>query len=299
MHVVSHLLSLAKEEGEEGDLRQGHRLVRSISNVSIKPHRRRLSTSPAKTNAPYGGGSPAKTNAPYGGGSPAKTNVPYSPAKTYAPYGGSPVKTNAPYGSSPAKTNAPFGGSPVKTNAPSGGSAANVAAPSGGSAANVAAPSGGPAVGFTVFDVTQFGAQTDEYTDNAMFFIRAWNAACKSGKPAKLLIPSGTFISSPVVFQGPCNNTVPMEVEIRGTIQASSDISSYVSDEWFGFELVDGLNVRGGTFDGQGESVWAMAGCVPSQPCQHLPISLKFSKSKNVYVEGVTSLNSMDFTLLC
>ncbi|KAI4340252.1 hypothetical protein MLD38_025111 [Melastoma candidum] len=185
--------------------------------------------------------------------------------------------------------------SPATILAPSLGSAANTTAPSGGSAANPTAPSGGSAVGFTVFDVTQFGAQTDEDTDNAIFFIRAWNAACKSGKPAKLLIPSGTFISSPVVFQGPCNNTVPMEVEIRGTIQASSDLSSYVSDQWFGFELIEGLNLRGGIFDGQGNNVWAMAGCVPGEPCQHLPISLKFSKSKNVYVEGVTSLNSMGF----
>ncbi|KAI4326438.1 hypothetical protein MLD38_031753 [Melastoma candidum] len=152
-------------------------------------------------------------------------------------------------------------------------------------ASNVPAPVDG------VFDATRYGAKADKETDNALAFIRTWNAACKSGKPAKMVIPSGTYVAGPVVFQGPCNNGVPMEIEIQGTIKSYSDISAYTSEEWFSFELIDGLNVKGGVFDGQGQNFWAYAGCDPRKPCQHLPTSLRFGKVKNIYVEGLTVRN--------
>ncbi|XP_030454939.1 exopolygalacturonase-like [Syzygium oleosum] len=149
--------------------------------------------------------------------------------------------------------------------------------------------------GATVFDVTNYGAKADGKTDNALAFIKAWNAACHSNGPAKLVIPTGTFLSGPVVFQGPCEGSNPITIEVQGNIIASTDISEYSEDGWFWFEMIDGLVLKGGIFDGQGQTAWQYNDCKHNSGCQHLPVSLKFNKVKNTIVDGVTSLNSKGF----
>ncbi|KAF8036820.1 hypothetical protein BT93_C2515 [Corymbia citriodora subsp. variegata] len=149
--------------------------------------------------------------------------------------------------------------------------------------------------GATVFDVTQYGAKADGKTDDALAFIKAWNAACHNSGPAKLVIPAGTYLCGPVVFQGPCPGSNPITVEVNGNIKASTDISAYSEDWWFSFELIDGLVLKGGVFDGQGETAWPYNDCKQNSDCQHLPVSLKFNKLNNTIVDGVTSLNSMGF----
>ncbi|KAF8036819.1 hypothetical protein BT93_C2514 [Corymbia citriodora subsp. variegata] len=52
--------------------------------------------------------------------------------------------------------------------------------------------------GATVFNVTQYGAKANGKTDDALAFIKAWNAACHNSGPAKLVIPAGTYLCSPV-----------------------------------------------------------------------------------------------------
>ncbi|KAL3725347.1 hypothetical protein ACJRO7_030372 [Eucalyptus globulus] len=149
--------------------------------------------------------------------------------------------------------------------------------------------------GAAVFDVTQYSAKADGKTDNSMAFVKAWNAACHNSGPAKLVIPTGTFLSGPVVFQGPCEGSNPITVEVNGTIIASTDISEYSEDGWFSFELIDGLVLKGGIFDGQGQTAWPYNDCKRNKDCQHLPVSLKFNKVNNTVVDGVTSLNSKGF----
>lgn len=106
------------------------------------------------------------------------------------------------------------------------------------------------------------------YIDQA--FMKAWVAACKSGGPAKLLIPEGKYVTGPVVFQGPCKGFVT--VEVRGTVQATTDVSEYSSPEWFSFENINGLLLNGGgTFDGQGATVWKYNDCDHNSNCQFLP----------------------------
>ncbi|XP_030543219.1 exopolygalacturonase-like [Rhodamnia argentea] len=149
--------------------------------------------------------------------------------------------------------------------------------------------------GATVFDVTTYGAKADGQTDNALAFVKAWNAACNNSGPAKLVFPTGTFVSGPVVFQGPCQGLSPITIEVKGTIKASTDITEYSDDGWFWFELIDGLVLKGGIFDGQGPAAWQYNDCKRNSACQHLPVSLKFNKVKNILVDGVTSLNSKGF----
>ncbi|KAL3517413.1 hypothetical protein ACH5RR_020002 [Cinchona calisaya] len=107
----------------------------------------------------------------------------------------------------------------------------------------------------TVFDVTNFGAKPDGKTDSSLEFIKAWNAACNSGKKAKLFFPQGTFLAGEVVFQGPCNTTTPIVIEIQGTILASTDLGLFTRGVWISIENVNGVLVTGeGTLDGQGGS---------------------------------------------
>lgn len=88
-------------------------------------------------------------------------------------------------------------------------------------------------------------------------FIRAWRAACDWRGKSRLLIPRGTFLIGPTIFQGPCQGPAPKIVQIVGTLKAVSDLTDYEEDFWILFENINGLIVTGtGTVDGQGANVW-------------------------------------------
>ncbi|XP_071724526.1 exopolygalacturonase clone GBGE184 [Rutidosis leptorrhynchoides] len=146
-----------------------------------------------------------------------------------------------------------------------------------------------------VFDITKFGAvPDDENEDNFGAFIKAWNAACHSGGPAKVLVPKKTYFTGPVLFQGPCNSTVT--VEILGTIKATTDLSMYDSPEWFTFEHISGLTLTGGVFDGQGAAVWKFNDCKHNKrSCARLPSNVKINHVNNSVICGVSSVNSKQF----
>ncbi|KAM1395692.1 hypothetical protein PS2_031146 [Malus domestica] len=149
--------------------------------------------------------------------------------------------------------------------------------------------------GGTVEESYDDGEKIDD--PNGLAFIRTWVAACRGNYkgPTKVVIPKGTFLTGPVVFQGPCNSsTEPIVVEVQGYVKASTDLSQYSSPEWFSFELVDGLIVTGdGTFDGQG--TWTTSGSKDSDKAAQAPSSLKFNKVNNSLIERITSLNSKFF----
>ncbi|KAJ6334459.1 hypothetical protein OIU78_011359 [Salix suchowensis] len=119
----------------------------------------------------------------------------------------------------------------------------------------------GGGAGVTVFDVTQHGAKADDHTDNAEAFIQTWRAACDSGVPAKLVIPVGTFLTGPVVFQGPCKSTEPIVFEVQG----------------------------------KGGAVWKYNDCHQNKQCQPLPSSIKLSKVHNSDIHGISSFDSKYF----
>ena len=102
--------------------------------------------------------------------------------------------------------------------------------------------------------------------------MQAWVAACHWRGKARLLIPQGDFLIGQVMFQGPCNSPTPIIVEVAGNLKAATDISEYSSPEWVTFEDINGLIVTGGgTFDGQGDSVWQYNDCGTNSNCQLLP----------------------------
>ncbi|CAK7348345.1 unnamed protein product [Dovyalis caffra] len=153
----------------------------------------------------------------------------------------------------------------------------------------------------TVFDVTQHGAKADDRTDNAEAFIQTWRLACDSSVPAKLVIPKGTFLTSPVVFQGPCNGTEPQIFEIQGTVKATTDLSEYSSPEWILFERINGFTLNGGgAFDGQGSAVWKYNDCHRNKECQPLP-SPSQVKISDVHYKNIkgTSTSAVAVNFLC
>lgn len=103
--------------------------------------------------------------------------------------------------------------------------------------------------------------------------MRAWVQACHWNGKSRLLVPRGTFSLGEVVFQGKGNGPSAKVVEIKGTLKALADPSSFSSDYWILFQLVDGVIViGGGILDGQGASVWKYNDCKTKVNCETMPI---------------------------
>lgn len=96
----------------------------------------------------------------------------------------------------------------------------------------------------------------------------AWGKACACTEPSKILIPKGLFLLSPVTLQGPCKCAV--ELEVQGTLKASSDNKAGKEGGWVTFQRIDQFTLTGeGIFDGQGEKAWGACG---TNFCDKLPI---------------------------
>lgn len=91
--------------------------------------------------------------------------------------------------------------------------------------------------------------------------IKAWNGACKSNGAAKLVIPSGDFVSGPILFQGPCTTQQSITIEIQGNLYALDDISEFSNGVWIMINHINGVVVNGGgTINGRGDSLWEFSG---------------------------------------
>lgn len=103
--------------------------------------------------------------------------------------------------------------------------------------------------------------------------MQAWVAACQWNGKAKLIIPPGKYLLGQTIFQGPCKGPGPMIVQNQGNLLGVEDPSAFTSDEWILFEDIDGLIIiGGGTFDGQGASVWEYSDCDTNENCQRMPV---------------------------
>ncbi|KZV21562.1 hypothetical protein F511_11055 [Dorcoceras hygrometricum] len=136
--------------------------------------------------------------------------------------------------------------------------------------------------GETVFDIMKFGAVANGRKDNSMAIIRAWNAACRSPGPAKLLIPRGDFVAGEVVLRGPC--VKPIVIEIQGNLLASTDLSLYSGGAWLMIDEVIGVEVTGGgTINGRGQSSWQYGKGKGGGPrCLCMGFHTKVTDSSNV-----------------
>ncbi|CAL9160702.1 unnamed protein product [Musa hybrid cultivar] len=107
------------------------------------------------------------------------------------------------------------------------------------------------------YSVTDFGAKGDGVTDDTKAFLDTWNATCQSSVSSILLIPAGkTFLLNPIVFQGPCQFYV--RVQVDGDIIRPSKLWGGKIDHWLLFSHIDQLSIVGsGKIDGQGAAWWS------------------------------------------
>uniref|UniRef100_A0A804ILQ0 Polygalacturonase n=1 Tax=Musa acuminata subsp. malaccensis TaxID=214687 RepID=A0A804ILQ0_MUSAM len=85
-------------------------------------------------------------------------------------------------------------------------------------------------------------------------FLDTWNATCQSSVSSILLIPAGkTFLLNPIVFQGPCQFDV--RVQVDGDIIRPSQLWGGKIDHWLLFSHIDRLSIVGsGKIDDQRSS---------------------------------------------
>ncbi|KAK1288896.1 hypothetical protein QJS10_CPB19g00139 [Acorus calamus] len=114
-----------------------------------------------------------------------------------------------------------------------------------------------------------------------------WTNACKANGTVRLLIPNATFSVGPLIFNGPCQGS--MVVEVMGVLKA---LTYNNSNGWVMFENIEGLTITGGgTFDGQGASAWSQN----VSSLRILPTSIQLGKVINATVSDIRSLNSKLF----
>ncbi|KAF7151903.1 hypothetical protein RHSIM_Rhsim02G0175100 [Rhododendron simsii] len=147
------------------------------------------------------------------------------------------------------------------------------------------------------WDVVSLGAKGDGQTDSTNPFLKAWAKACGSAQPATIYVPPGRYLLGQAKFYGSqCKNS-HITIRIDGTLVAPSDYHILGNaDNWLLFEQVSGVSIYGGTLDGQGSSLWA---CKTSgYGCPQGATTLEFSKSNNILISGLTSVNSQMFHMV-
>ncbi|KAK4756491.1 hypothetical protein SAY87_006618 [Trapa incisa] len=146
------------------------------------------------------------------------------------------------------------------------------------------------------YNVVSLGAVADGKTDSSKAFLDAWASACSSSGPSTVYVPMGSFYVKAAAFNGPCKSNF-ITFMIDGTLLASSNYGMIGnSANWIIFRHVTGLNVYGGTFNGQGSGLWA---CKKSgKSCPGGATNIQFSNSKDIFVSGLSSVNSQTFHIV-
>ncbi|KAJ4751380.1 Pectin lyase-like superfamily protein [Rhynchospora pubera] len=143
------------------------------------------------------------------------------------------------------------------------------------------------------YNVIDFGAKPDGVSDNKKAFLDAWAKVCSSTQSASIYVPPGKFLVSEAHFMGPCKQN-SVEIYIDGTIVAPSGYTS--APKWILFQYIEGFSIFGGTLDGQGQSMW---NCRTSgSNCSEASTSFTIAQSKDVKIQGLTSVNSEGFHML-
>ncbi|XP_039129177.1 polygalacturonase At1g48100-like [Dioscorea cayenensis subsp. rotundata] len=156
-----------------------------------------------------------------------------------------------------------------------------------------------------IFNVRSFGAVGDGVADDTEAFKTAWVSACEAS-PAVVLVPAGfTFMIQSIIFTGPCQNGIVLQVE--GVIMPPDGPDSWPANihrkQWLVFYKADGLILHGGgLIDGRGEKWWNLP-CKPHKgangttlpgPCDS-PVALRFFSSSNITLHGMKIINSPQF----
>ncbi|CAN4104512.1 unnamed protein product [Withania somnifera] len=149
----------------------------------------------------------------------------------------------------------------------------------------------------TIYNVQNYGAKSNGQTDSSTAFLSAWGAACASTSAATIYVPRGTYLIRNIVFGGQTCKSKAITIRIDGTLLAPSDYDVFGNEgSWIKFEKVSGVSIFGGTFDGQGASLWA---CKTSgKNCPKGTTALAFYDSNNIVINEVTAQNSQMFHIL-
>ncbi|KAE8661019.1 Polygalacturonase [Hibiscus syriacus] len=123
-------------------------------------------------------------------------------------------------------------------------------------------------------NVLSYGAKPDGSADSTKAFLAAWTQACASTAPASIYVPRGMFLLRNVKFRGQCKNRA-ITIRINGTLVAPVD-----------YRVIGNAECRQLACKNSGKS------------CPSGATSLSFSKSKNVVVVGLTSVNSQMFHIV-
>ncbi|CAL9151887.1 unnamed protein product [Musa hybrid cultivar] len=145
------------------------------------------------------------------------------------------------------------------------------------------------------YSVTDFGAKGDGLTDDTKAFLDTWNATCQSSVSSILLIPAGkTFLLNPIVFQGPCQFYV--RVQVDGDIIRPGQLWGGKIDHWLLFSHIDHLSIVGsGKIDGQGAGWWS---CKTNHQCSVAPNTLALLFCSRALVAGLRLINSPQMHLV-
>ncbi|KAJ8425464.1 hypothetical protein Cgig2_032872 [Carnegiea gigantea] len=151
-----------------------------------------------------------------------------------------------------------------------------------------------PSPSLKSFNVVKFGAKGDGKTDSTQAFLRAWEAACGFSGYVQIYVPHGRYVLRPLIFRGIHCKTSTILFRIDGSIVAPDNYYELAkSNSWIVFHLVNGLHIKGGVLDAKGKSLWDCK--LGHGKCPMGAQSLSFDNSKNIVVEGLTSINSQMF----
>ncbi|KAI6700588.1 hypothetical protein NL676_014912 [Syzygium grande] len=151
------------------------------------------------------------------------------------------------------------------------------------------------------FDIIEYGAVGDGWTDDTKAFKKAWNDACesKASVPTMHIPQNKTYLLQPLVLRGPCNSQ-NLTIQIDGTLAAPGDPSAWQKcDEkscrhWIMIGDVDGLSVLGsGAIDGNGSEWWDHSLCRHRHVgCGKKPTGLVIDKCNDVRLSDLTFKDS-------
>ena len=148
-----------------------------------------------------------------------------------------------------------------------------------------------PTIPDKTFNIKDYGAVSNDITDNTKAIQDAINAAVNAGG-GKVVVPSGTYLSGPLQFASNLNlqidsaavlKMLPIDKYPGGTIDGTAFIS--------GAKLHD-IAVSGkGTIDGQGSAWWPLAKTTNAKR----PRMIAFKDCERVLIEQVKLMNSPMF----
>ncbi|KAL7086431.1 hypothetical protein ACP275_13G002200 [Erythranthe tilingii] len=150
----------------------------------------------------------------------------------------------------------------------------------------------------TVYDITKCGAKPG--ADISQVLSTVWKEACQATNASKIVIPKGRWFLSQARLHGP--NKSPLELEVRGTVEADPDINKLPNKnwEWITINYVNFFTLSGGgVFDGKGHDAWKRNDCHKNKNCVKLPINLSFNFLNNSIIKDVTTKDSKNFHTNC